>query len=249
MPTKAFRVERTPFELPVIREPFRSTGDDGFAASLRGFGPLGIVAVAAILLGGNIVAGNIVMPVGAALVLLWARLSRTPWSEIGFVRPPNWFATLATGIAFGAAFKLVMKVIVMPLLGADAINRSYHYLAGNPAAIPATLFAMIVSAGIGEEIIFRGFLFERLGKLLGTGTAAIASTIVLTSLLFGLGHVANQGLPGAEQATIVGLVYGTIYARTRRLPMLMAAHAAFDLTAYAIIYWNVESEVAHLIFR
>jgi hypothetical protein len=29
----------------------------------------------------------------------------------------------------------------------------------------------------------------------------------------------------------------------------MCAHAAFDLTAVAIIYWNIESKVAHLIFR
>ncbi len=28
----------------------------------------------------------------------------------------------------------------------------------------------------------------------------------------------------------------------------MFAHAAFDLTALAIIYWNLESKVAHLIF-
>ena len=29
----------------------------------------------------------------------------------------------------------------------------------------------------------------------------------------------------------------------------MFAHAAFDLTALAIIYWNLESAVAHLIFK
>lgn len=28
----------------------------------------------------------------------------------------------------------------------------------------------------------------------------------------------------------------------------MIAHAAFDLTAVAIIYWNLESAVAHIIF-
>jgi hypothetical protein len=30
--------------------------------------------------------------------------------------------------------------------------------------------------------------------------------------------------------------------------MLMCAHAAYDLTAVAIIYWNVESKVAHFVF-
>ncbi len=31
--------------------------------------------------------------------------------------------------------------------------------------------------------------------------------------------------------------------------MLMLAHAAFDLTALAMIYWNLESNVAHLLFK
>ncbi len=29
----------------------------------------------------------------------------------------------------------------------------------------------------------------------------------------------------------------------------MIAHAAFDLTAYVLIYWNLESLVAHLVFK
>ena len=52
-----------------------------------------------------------------------------------------------------------------------------------------------------------------------------------------------------EQATVVGLVFGTIFAITGRIFMLMCAHAAFDLTALAMIYWNLESKVAHLVFR
>jgi hypothetical protein len=31
--------------------------------------------------------------------------------------------------------------------------------------------------------------------------------------------------------------------------MRMVAHAAFDLTAVAIIYWNLESAAAHLIVK
>jgi hypothetical protein len=30
---------------------------------------------------------------------------------------------------------------------------------------------------------------------------------------------------------------------------LMVAHAAFDLTAIAIIYWNIEPQVAHFFFK
>jgi hypothetical protein len=41
--------------------------------------------------------------IGAILVLLWARLSRTSWREIGYVRPKSWISALAVGIAFGVA--------------------------------------------------------------------------------------------------------------------------------------------------
>jgi membrane protease YdiL (CAAX protease family) len=140
-------------------------------------------------------------------------------------------------------------MIVMPLLGAPAINQAYHYLAGNRAAIPAMLFAVIVSAGFGEETIFRGYFFERLGKLFGSGVAARTSIVLLTSALFGLAHYSVQGLAGVEQAMIVGLVFGTIFALKGRIWMLMFAHAAFDLTAVAMIYWNLEFAVAHFVFK
>ena len=217
---------------------------DRVAAGLRGFGPLGILAFLAIAAGNLVVA-----PLSAFLVLVWARLSRTPWRDIGYVRPKSWTRDLALGIVFGTAFKLLMKTIVMPLLGADPINRAYHYLAGNPAALPGILFAVIVGAGFGEETVFRGYLFERLGKLFGTGLWARTFIVLFTAALFGLAHYHDQGLAGAQQATITGLVFGTIFAVTGQLWMLMCAHAAFDVTAVAIIYWDVESAVAHLVFR
>jgi membrane protease YdiL (CAAX protease family) len=217
--------------------------DDSFAAALRGFGPLGIVAIL-IILGGN----GLFVPLSAILVLVWVPLSRTPWREIGYVRPSSWILTVAAGLALGIAFKLLMKAIVMPLLGAPAVNHVFHYLVGNTAALPAAIFAMIVGAGLGEETVFRGYLFERFGKLFGSGIWARVLIVLLTSIWFGLAHYSLQGLAGVEQGTIFGLVFGTIMAITGRIWMLMIAHAAFDLTALAIIYWNLESRVAHFFF-
>jgi len=215
------------------------------AAGLRGFGPLGILAILVILLAGNYP----VAPLGAVLVLVWVRWSRTPWREIGYVRPRSWTRDLVVGIALGIAFKFLMKAIVMPLLGADPINQPFHYLAGNRAALPGAVYAMIVGAGFGEETVFRGYLFERLGKLLGPGAAARSLIVVFTSAVFGVGHYSLQGLAGVEQASITGLVFGTIVAITGRIWIPMFAHAAFDLTALGIIYWNLEFGVAHLLFK
>ena len=215
------------------------------AAQLRGFGPLGILALLVVTLVGNYP----VAPLGGILALLWVRWSRTPWSEIGFARPRSWTRDLAVGIAFGIAFKLFMKAIVMPLFGAPPINQAYHYLTGNPAALPGAVYLLIAGGGFGEEVVFRGFLFERFGKLFGSGAGAKAGIVLLTAGLFALAHYPDQGLPGVEQAAITGLTFGTIFAVTGRIWIPMFAHAAFDLTALALIYWNLESAVAHLIFR
>lgn len=161
--------------------------DDWFAASLRGFGPIGIAAILVILAGNFVVA-----PLSAVLVLLWVPRSRTPWRAIGYVRPESWIGTVAVGVALGVVLKLLMKAIVMPLLGAPPINPAYHYLAGNTAALPGTLLAVIIVAGWGEETVFRGFLFERLGKLFGSSAWAKTIIVLLTAAWFGLGHYPEQ---------------------------------------------------------
>jgi membrane protease YdiL (CAAX protease family) len=218
--------------------------ENRLAASLRGFGPLGILAIVLILAG-----NELFVPLSAILVLVWARLSRTPWREIGYVRPRSWIGSIVIGTVFGVAFKLTMKALVMPLFGAPPINQAFHFLVGNTAALPWMLYVIIAGAGFGEETVFRGWMFERFGKLFGQSRGAKIAIVLITSVWFGLDHYSLQGLPGVEQALIVGLVFGSIFAVTGRLVMLMIAHVAFDLTAVAIIYWDVESTVAHLVFK
>jgi hypothetical protein len=52
--------------------------DDPVAASLRGFGPLGLLAILVIVL-----TSAVFKPLSAILVLVWAWRSHTPWREIG----------------------------------------------------------------------------------------------------------------------------------------------------------------------
>lgn len=218
--------------------------DDHFAASLRGFGPRGILAIL-IILAGNLV----IVPLSAILVLIWAWLSHTPWRAIGYVQPRSWIRTVIVGIVFGVAFKFAMKAVVMPLLGAPPVNQAYHFLVGNIAALPLMLYLIIIGAGFGEETVFRGWMFERLGKLFRRARGTKILIVLTTSALFALAHYSDQGLPGVEQAMITGLVFGTMFALTGSIFLPMVAHAAFDLAAVAIIFGDLESAVAHVIFK
>ena len=193
--------------------------------------------------------GPVVEPLGGLLVLLWAYKSHTPWGDLGFSRPKSWPLTMCLGLVLGFGLKLLMKSFVLPLFGAPVINPVYHYLAGNTAALPSMIFDVIVGAGFAEETVYRGFLFERLGRLLGTRRWAKLVILLITSLLFGLVHYPGQGFYGALQAFFTGLCFGALYLITNRLWLSMVTHVAFDITAVFIIYWNLESRVAHLIFK
>jgi CAAX protease family protein len=218
--------------------------DDAFAVKLRGFGPVGIASLVVITL-----LGPIMEPLGGLLALLWAYRSRTPWRELGFAQPRSWALTILLGLVLGFAFKLLMKSLVLPVLGAPDINPVYHYLAGNTAALPSMVFDILVGAGFAEETVFRGFLFERLGKLLGQRPWAKITILLITSVLFGLVHYPGQGLYGALQALFTGLLLGALYLITKRLWLSMVTHVAFDLTAVFIIYRNLETQAAHLLFK
>ncbi|MBL8228561.1 MAG: CPBP family intramembrane metalloprotease [Bryobacterales bacterium] len=212
-------------------------------SDLSGFGPAGLLAALVILLGNGLFA-----PLSALLVLLWALRSHTPWGELGFVRPRNWIMAIGAGVVAGVFLKLLMKALVMPLLGAPPVNPAFRHLTGNTAALPGMLYAVTIGAGFGEETVFRGYLFERLGKLFGESKWAACAIVILTSAWFGAMHYSGQGIHGVQQAAIVGLAFGVVYTRIRCLWPLIFAHAAFDVTALALIYWGVEPQVACSVF-
>lgn len=222
------------------------TGHDESAAALRSraSGARGVLAVLAIV-GANL----LLAPLGAVLVLLWVRWTGTPWRELGFVRPRSVARDLAFGVALGASLKLVTKALVLPVLGADPVNHAFHFITGSPSALLGMVFASVVVGGIGEETVYRAFLFERLRKVFGRGGLATTLIVVVTAALFASIHYPEQGLAGAEQATVTGLVFATVFAATGRIWPVMVAHAVYDLVAVAMIYLDLETTVAHLVFR
>jgi membrane protease YdiL (CAAX protease family) len=225
-------------------EETRAVLPERIAQSLRGIGPAGIVAFVAI-----VAASAVFVPLAAALVLVWTWISRTPLRNIGLVRPVSWLNGLAFGVALGLAEKFLMKAILLPLLGAPAVNPMFGDLAHNPRRAIFLVFYMLVGAAFGEELVFRGYMFERLGKLLGTSLFAQIAVVILSTALFGALHY-RQGISGIENASIGGLFAAVVYLINRkRLWTVIVMHAAFDLSSLALIYFHLETLIAHSIFK
>lgn len=218
--------------------------DQRFAATLRRVGPTGW-AVTIVVMAITV----IFVPLSAVLVFLWLWLSRTPLRDVGLTRPDSWARMLILGIATGIAVKLLMKAVVMPYLGAPPTNPFLAPLEGNLAAALSAAARMMVLGGLLEEIVFRGFLFNRLQAAFGTGSVASVVMVVGAGVFFGAVHYFGQGIFGAVHAAILGVAFGAVYFFNRqRLGYLIITHATFNATGVWMTYAGLEETVARSVF-
>ncbi len=88
-------------------------------------------------------------------------------------------------------------------------------------------FALVsVTAGICEEVLYRGFLIRYLSD--GPWHVGLWIALAVASVAFGLGH-GYQGLSGIIGTTVLGAVIAVIFLATGSLWLPMALHAIIDL--------------------
>lgn len=80
-----------------------------------------------------------------------------------------------------------------------------------------------ITAGIGEELFYRGFLIWYLSQWMDVLAAA-----ALSSVIFGVGH-AYQGMKGIVQTTLLGAFLAGVYLVSGSIYPCMLIHALMDL--------------------
>lgn len=129
---------------------------------------------------------------------------------------------------------LLLVVIGVPGLGLYAAGRALGITVQVDASpldpswwtIPLLLLAAL-RAGLTEEVIFIGYLFDRLRRL-GWGTWTI---ILSTAALRGAYH-AYQGFGPIVGNIAMGIVFGWAYHRWGRVMPLVLAHVLIDIIAF-----------------
>jgi uncharacterized protein len=84
--------------------------------------------------------------------------------------------------------------------------------------------AVSISAGISEEIAFRGYFQRQFGALTGSKWAAVC----LQALLFGVGH-GYQGVQAMAKIALFGALFGAMAIRRGSLRPGIMAHALGDI--------------------
>jgi membrane protease YdiL (CAAX protease family) len=169
---------------------------------------------------------------------LWLR--GLGWRSVGLVRPSAWARVLLLGVAAGVAYQYLSLYAVEPLLarltGELPDVSMFAPLVGNARFLLLSLLVSWTLAAFGEELVYRGYLMNRIAGLFGAGRAGWALALALTSVLFGVVHL-YQGASGIIATGLSGLVFGAVYlASGRNLWAPIITHGVYDTVGFTLIY-------------
>ena len=182
---------------------------------------------------------TIAMEWGLTLALLaWWQWAARPLPALGVGLPEGtgaWLTLLVCTGGIGFYSQQARTVAASP----DAQASLRKQLESQPNVrmiLPATVrearvfTGVAITAGICEEVLYRGYLLWYLQSL-GLGRGAV----VVAILAFGLAH-AYQGIRGSVASGVMGAVFMGLYLLTGSLVAPIVLHATVDLANFLMAY-------------
>ncbi len=147
------------------------------------------------------------------------------------------FRKLSKGLMLGG---LLMLVPALVLTLAGAVRWQVNSISSSD--LMASILIML-SAVIAEELLFRGFIFQRLIESFGIWPAQF-----LIGALFLLTHLGNPGMSGpvkilaAVNIFVASILFGIAYFKTRSLAMPIGLHFMSNVVQGNILGFGVSGE-------
>lgn len=160
---------------------------------------------------------------------LWV-MRRRSWNALwlgssGYLRLDLGF--LLAAIIIGLLWLQTRKILAKP----KAIMHVREKMAFADPLVPETraerrgFWLLSFTAGICEEVVFRGFLMWSIAAWTG-----LIAAVIISSILFGLGHI-YLGFAQVPRTALVGLVLAIIVVASGSLWPAILIHAALDLNS------------------
>lgn len=181
----------------------------------------------------------------AALVLLTCWLTGRPLTEVGL----GWgrLPYDLTAVLLLAGFILIYMIDLYLEAGSAKsraeTRRAFHKLGFMPDSARQFLHFVFlaVAAGVGEEIVYRGFMITYLSELLGTSGWMVLVVLVVPAVAFGAGHL-YQGWRAVGKIVLMAVLFGFFYLRTNTLWPLMLVHTAIDVLGGVMSWYLLKEE-------
>lgn len=134
-----------------------------------------------------------------------------------------WRRQFLTGMMLGIV-PVVLAVAAIAIVG--DLHLRIHLSPHSLAAAGAVLFVLVIGA-LAEELMFRGYPFQRLVEAIGP-----TASVIILSLLFGATHLLNPYVSrwAVMNTALVGVLLSLAYLRTGSLWMPWGFHFAWNAT-------------------
>jgi uncharacterized protein len=178
------------------------------------------------------------------IILVWTALKyeRESFASVGFDANKFGLQPLVVGSMVGALLYVFLNWAFFPMLNKmvalqPANLEGFDSIKGNTSNYIFIVSMGWLVGGLYEELVFHGFIFTRLQKIIQP-TYAIITSFLLTNIIFAFYHY-QLGPTGIINAFVAGSVYhGLMLYFNRNLWYPFFAHGVFDTIALTSIYVN-----------
>ena len=167
-----------------------------------------------------------------------------PFTALGFKRDNFKVKNLLVHAPLVALALFIFYVFaVVPgiemLTGVPIDYSSMSQLEGDLQTTIVWLLLVWVTAGFGEEIIFRGYLMRQFVKFFGDSNISLAINILVICGFFGYMHM-QQGITGQLVVVIIGALLSIIfYKRKYDLWFMIMIHGIFNTLGILSFYFGL----------
>jgi len=171
---------------------------------------------------------------------LWLR--GLTWRDLGLRRSKAWWKIALWAILATFLIAVVINLLVQPLVGrlTNKVpdNARFDVVRGNLKVLLVWLVAVWTIVAFGEEMVFRGYLINRIADLVGRNRTGWILSLLGSSLIFGIGH-GYQGLTGIITTGSIGLLLGVVFLVSKRnLWVNIVSHGLIDTISLVALYYS-----------
>jgi membrane protease YdiL (CAAX protease family) len=177
----------------------------------------------------------------AYALVVWV-VARRPAADLGFGAQREWqigigvVVIVVTGVLFEMQRRRVTTNADLQLEFRKKIEQAIPILPTDAKEL--FLYHLVsVTAGVCEELLYRGFLIWYITHGFG-----LVAAVVLSAVLFGFAHL-YQGPKGVLQTGVVGLVLALVYVVSGALWAPMLLHALVDVSS-GILWYQIRGRGA-----
>jgi membrane protease YdiL (CAAX protease family) len=165
------------------------------------------------------------------ILLLWLYAAKVEkrglliWEDAQY-KFPKYMAHVA--ILLVATFLVFIPIsLMLQFTGSNQLSPKLAEIKSMLQGSRALVLFVVLTAGVTEEIVFRGYIQPRLQNVFKSPYLSI----VTTSILFGLLHYGYGTITNIVGPLAIGIVFSTYYWKFRNLKVLIICHILIDLIA------------------